>query len=200
MRDWDQRQRLCHAHPAHRAPMLKDAFWQMHCELELARPQRFEIESRIAYDRFYRFLERTWMWQQLPPAIVLFALGGWGWVFWGICLRVAVSLTGHWLVGHLAHRRGPMDWKIEGLPVQGHNVPRVRLVTFGECWHNNNHAFPDSALLGTEPGQADPGFWLIRTLEWLGLARDVKTPATARRRDGLRRVASPAAPSPPARA
>jgi len=26
MRDWHQRQRLCHAHPAHRAPMLKDAF------------------------------------------------------------------------------------------------------------------------------------------------------------------------------
>ena len=49
----------------------------LHCELRLAHPPRLDIEARIANDRFYRFLERTWMAQQLPPALALYALGGW---------------------------------------------------------------------------------------------------------------------------
>jgi len=65
----------------------------------------------------HRLLETTWMAQQLPVALVLFALGGWAWVIWGVCLRVAISLTGHWLIGHLAHTRGPQTWVIEGLAV-----------------------------------------------------------------------------------
>jgi len=53
---------------------------------------------------------------------------------------------------------------------------------------HSHHAFPDSAKLGIEPGQVDPGWWLVRVLEWLGLAADVQTPAKVCRRKGLRRV------------
>ena len=126
----------------------------------------------------------------LPLALILFALGGWGWVLWGICLRVAVSLIGHWAVGHVAHRRGHQGWAVEGLPVQGYNLPRLGFVTFGESWHGNHHAFPHSAKLGVEPGQSDMGFILIKGLECLGLAGDVKEPGSAPAREGLVRVAS----------
>jgi stearoyl-CoA desaturase (delta-9 desaturase) len=128
------------------------------------------------------------MWQQLPVAFVLFALGGWAWVFWGVCLRVAVGLHGHWFIGHLAHRRGALDWKIEGLPVQGYNIRGMGLLTFGEGWHNNHHAFPSSAKLGLEKGQSDPGWWLILAMRRLGLARDLKLPHSDPPREGLARV------------
>ena len=40
-------------------------------------------------DPFYQFLERPWMAQQLPWAILFFAVGGVPWVVWGIAARVA---------------------------------------------------------------------------------------------------------------
>ena len=63
-------------------------------------------------------------------------------------VRVAASVTGHWLVGYFAHNRGPRSWHIEGAGVQGYNVPYCGLITMGEAWHNNHHAFPGSARLG----------------------------------------------------
>ena len=80
-------------------PFLRDAWWQMHCRLALDRPPRFVLEPQIAEDRFYRFLERTWMAQQLPWGLLFLALGGWPFVVWEFAVRVAVSLTGHWLIG-----------------------------------------------------------------------------------------------------
>jgi len=38
------------------------------------------------------------------------ALGGWGWVVWGICCRVSVSVAGHWIVTYLCHNPGPGRW------------------------------------------------------------------------------------------
>lgn len=188
MRDWHQRQTECPPHPSHGAGFWRDAWWQMHCAFRLDHPPRFEVEPRVADDPVYRWMERWWRWQQLPVALVLFWAGGVGFVLWGVCLRVFVTLTGHWAVGHFAHRRGAQGWVIDGLAVQGFNLPRLGLLTFGENWHGNHHAFPHSARLGVEAGQADPGFWLIATLEAIGLAWDVQGPEDQPTRDGLRRV------------
>jgi len=50
--------------------------------LVLETPPNIRIESRISRDKFYRFLEQTWMAQQLPWAVLFYAWGGWGFVFW----------------------------------------------------------------------------------------------------------------------
>ena len=188
MRDWHQRQTTCPPHPSHQAGFWRDAQWQLHCRFDLDTPPRFEIEPEIANDRVYQWMERHWMAQQLALAIPLFLLGGLGFVLWGICLRVAVSLTGHWLVGHFAHKSGHQTWRINGLPVQGYNLPGLGLLTFGENWHGNHHAFPHSARLGVERGQMDPGFWLITALKYVGLAHSIQGPADHPARDGLSRV------------
>lgn len=188
LRDWAQRQKECHAHSSHESRFLKDAFWQMHCDLELQHPPRLELEKDVRDSAFYRFLEETWMLQNLALAGIFFAVGGIAWVVWGVCLRVAVSLTGHWLIGHFAHRRPAGKWYVAGVCVQGFNVPYAGLITFGESWHNNHHAFPSSAKLGLEPGQADPGWWFIMILQALGLAGDIKTPETLPQRPEVLRL------------
>jgi stearoyl-CoA desaturase (delta-9 desaturase) len=188
LRDWHQRQRQCPDHPAHRAGFWRDAWWQLHCRYALTRPPVFVIEPRRADDPFLRFLEATWMVQQLPLAVVLYAFGGWAWVIWGIPVRVSVSLIGHWAIGHYSHRQGHQGWVIDGLPVQGYNLPRFAWLTFGESWHGNHHAFPHSALLGAEAGQADPGFWFVRVLEVLGMATEVRLPESEPPRKGLKRA------------
>ncbi|HEX5688529.1 MAG TPA: acyl-CoA desaturase, partial [Roseiflexaceae bacterium] len=162
MRDWAQRQAACHDYFCHRKSFWHDAWWQLHCELKLARPPAFKLEPRVARDRVYDWMERTWMLQQLPWAVLFVALGGWSWIVWGVCARVSVCVIGHWLVGHFAHRKGPQSWIVEGAVAQGHNVRIAGLISMGESWHNNHHAFPGSAKLGLFPGQVDPGWWMIR--------------------------------------
>jgi fatty-acid desaturase len=188
IRDWAQRQTECHDLYAHRRGFFQDAWWQMHCIVKLDHPPRFVIEPEIADDRVYQFIEKYWMLQQLPWAILFYAIGGLPWVIWGIALRVTVSLTGHWLIGHFAHRRGHQGWVVDGVAVQGYNIPYVSLLTFGESHHGNHHAFPGSAKLGVENGQIDPGWWLIKTLEFMGLAKSVMEPAQVGEREGLRKV------------
>jgi fatty-acid desaturase len=110
-RDWAQRQSICHDYSCHRAGFWRDAWWQLHCRLVLTHPPEFRLEPRLAADRFYAFVERTWMWQQLPWAMLFFVIGGWGWLVWGICVRVSVCVTGHWLIGHFSHRKGGHRWR-----------------------------------------------------------------------------------------
>ena len=176
IRDWAQRKPSCHPYLAHRSSMLRDGWWQLHCDLKFDHPPELVVERRTANDRFYRFLERTWMAQQLPWAALFYFLGGIPWVVWGIAVRVALSVTGHWLVGYFAHNQGPRSWHIEGAGVQGYNVPYCGLVTMGEAWHNNHHAFPGSARLGIKEGEWDPGWWVLCGLERAGLVWGLKTP------------------------
>ncbi len=177
LRDFAQRQARCHAYLRHGGGMLTDAWWQLHCELALARPPAIDIEASIANDRFYRFLEYSWMLQQLPVALLFYWWGGWAFVYWGVCARVAAGVAGHWLIGYLAHNHGALHVTVRGAAVQGRNIRFTSLLTMGECWHNNHHAYPGSARLGLRPGEWDPGWWTLRLLERAGLVWDLVLPA-----------------------
>lgn len=177
LRDWAQRHPECHDYFAHRQDFWTDAWWQLNCEIRLAAPPRMRLIGECENSRFYALLERTWMWQQLPWAIMFFAIGGWSWVFWGVCLRVTTGVTGHWFVGHFAHREGERTWHVNGTGVQGYNIRIAALVSFGEAWHNNHHAFPDSARFAHRPGEVDLGWWVLRSLERMGLASNLVIPA-----------------------
>jgi stearoyl-CoA desaturase (delta-9 desaturase) len=190
LRDWAQRQGDCHDFFAPRGGFWRDAWRQLHCELRLDRPPVFRLEPRVAGDRVHAVLERYWMAQQLPWALLFFAIGGMPWLVWGICARVAVCVTGHWLVGHFAHREGGQTWLVEGACVQGYDVGIAGLISMGESWHNNHHAFPGSAKLGLEPGQADLGWVLLLALERLGLAWGFVLPEQLPHRPSLRRLAA----------
>jgi stearoyl-CoA desaturase (Delta-9 desaturase) len=186
LRDWAQRQTDCHPYLRHGQGFWKDGWWQLHCDLVLEQPPEFRAEPRVAGDRVLIFMERTWMWQQLPWAVLLFWLGGLPWVVWGISARIAVSVTGHWLVGYFAHNRGERDWHVEGAAVQGFNIPAAAYLTMGESWHNNHHAYPGSALLGLHENQLDPGWWVLTRLHDLGLVWSIRLPENLPQRSELK--------------
>ncbi|WP_327857764.1 acyl-CoA desaturase [Acinetobacter guillouiae] len=183
-RDWAQRQPQCHPYFSHQSSFLKDGFWQIHCDIVLKHPPVFKEES-ILDTQFYRFMEKTWMLQQLPLALILYLIGGVEWVIWGTCLRVAISVTGHWLIGYFAHNSGHRSWHVNGAGVQGYNIKFCGLITMGECWHNNHHAFPGSAKLGLEKGQSDPGWWVLIILSKIGLVKNLKLVADLEERQEL---------------
>ena len=176
LRDYAQRLPDCHDYLRHGRAFWVDAWWQLNCELRLAAPPDIRIEARVAADRFYRFLERTWMAQQIPWALAFYAWGGWAYVFWGTCARVTAGVFGHWLIGYFAHNRGAMHYRVRRAAVQGRNIPFTSLLTMGESWHNNHHAFPGSARLGLHPGEWDPGWWMLMLLRRLGLVWNLRLP------------------------
>ena len=184
-RDWAQRQPNCHPFLRHGQGPLKDAWWNLHCRLRLHTPPAFDPGPGIADDRFYQFLQRTWMLQQLPLALVLYAIGGGPWVVWGICVRVTVGVSMHWFVGYICHTHGPQSWLVDEGAIQAHNVPWAALPSMGESWHNNHHAFPASARHGLYPGQTDIGYQFVLLLERLGLAWNIQTPEVLPTRAGI---------------
>jgi len=184
-RDWAQRQSDCHWFLRHEKALLVDGFYYLHFRLKLDRPPGFDPGPGIGDDPFYRFLDRYWMFQQLPVAVLLYALGGWPWVVWGVVVRVAACTTMHWYISYFAHTRGPQDWTVDGAVIQAYNVPLMAIPTMGESWHSNHHAFPSSARHGLYPGQIDLGYRFIQLLELLGLARNVKLPSRLPARPGI---------------
>lgn len=193
LRDYAQRLPVCHDYLRHGREFWVDAWWQLHCELRLSAPPAVRIESAIAGDRFYGWLERTWMAQQLPWALLFYAWGGWGFVFWGVCARVTAGVFGHWLIGYFAHNQGGMHIGVRGAAVQGRNIPFTSLLTMGESWHNNHHAFPGSARLGLFAGEWDPGWWMLMLLRRLGLVWGLRLPPDLKTRPELEAMDSPAA-------
>jgi len=192
LRDFAQRQADCHPFLRHGRSFWADGWWQLHCRLDLDQPPQLTVAPRIDNDWFYCWLERTWMLQQVPPALLLYLAGGWAFVIWGSCARITAAVTGHWLVGHFAHNHGGMHHVVDGAAVQGRNVQFASLLTMGESWHNNHHAFPGSAKLGLHAGEWDPGWWVLLGLGKLGLVWGCRLPADLPARAELRRIDGPA--------
>lgn len=186
IRDWAQREPACHDFFSHRASFLRDAFWQLNCRFEFAEPPTVHIEDDVANDRFYRFLDRTWILQQVPVGMLVYAVGGLPWVIWGIFGRVFFGVAGHWTVTYLTHNPGPGRWTIPTAGVQASNLPGYGLITMGECWHNNHHAFPESARIGLHADEFDPGWAVIRFFERRGWAWNIGEPRAERARSDLK--------------
>ncbi len=113
IRDWAQRQPDCHAFLRHGGGLWKDGWWNLHCGLLLDNPPHFDPGPGIGDDPFYRFIQRTWMLQQIPVAALLVWAGGMPWLIWGVVVRVMIGVHMHWLVGYLCHTAGPQDWLVD---------------------------------------------------------------------------------------
>lgn len=97
---------------------------------------------------------------------------------WGGAVRMFV--VGHiiWSINSLLHRFGTRPYQSRDF---SRNGGVFGLVTFGEAWHNNHHAFPESPSFGLQWSVFDPGYWVIRGLSLAGLAWDLRVPTAQRR-------------------
>ncbi len=125
----------------------------------------------LAKDPFYRWLNT---WHFLPVAvssIIIWVLGGWSMFLWAVCMRIVLGLHSTWLVNSATHLWGRRRFDIRD---DSRNTWWVAILTFGEGWHNNHHAHPNSARHGLAWYELDMTFMQIRFLEIIGLATRVK--------------------------
>ncbi|WP_410872118.1 acyl-CoA desaturase [Nocardia sp. A7] len=98
-------------------------------------------------------------------------------LLWGGLVRIFVLEHIVWAINSFLHMFGTRNYESRE---NSHNGGVFALATLGESWHNNHHAFPESPSFGLDWYRLDPGFWLIRTLAFCGLAWDLKMPSEQR--------------------
>ena len=124
-------------------------------------------------DKFHAWISH-WHWIPLSTlGVLLLVLGGWQFVMWGIFLRTVVGLHFTWLVNSATHM-----WGSQRFPTgdTSKNSFWVAVLTFGEGWHNNHHAHPQSPRHGLTWHEFDLNWYGISALRMLGLAWDIKLP------------------------
>jgi stearoyl-CoA desaturase (delta-9 desaturase) len=89
---------------------------------------------------------------------------------WGGLLRIFLLHHATFSINSICHFFGRRRFATHD---ESTNVGWLSLLTFGESWHNNHHAFPTSAFHGLSRREFDPGGLFIRGLERLGLAWEV---------------------------
>ncbi|MBI2046490.1 MAG: fatty acid desaturase [Parcubacteria group bacterium] len=131
----------------------------------------YDICTGTFFRPFNNFLFIIWM--QIAIGLILFLIGGWPWVFWGVFLRLVIVWHATWLVNSAAHYFGYKTYDLPE-PDRSTNCWWVGLLAWGEGWHNNHHKCPSSARHGWKWFEIDMTWWFIRFLEIAGIATQVK--------------------------
>ena len=137
-------------------------------------------------DRVVRIINRTFpLWVALGLLIPT-AIGGlvtMTWtgallgLLWGGLVRVLVVHHTTWSINSVCHMWGARPFDSHD---QSRNNVICAILGFGEGWHNNHHAFPASARHGLRWWELDTSYWIIKGMEMVGLARNVRIPAPQR--------------------
>ena len=95
------------------------------------------------------------------------------WLVWGGFFRTILVLHTTWLVNSASHIWG---YRSHATRDKSTNLWWVALLTYGEGWHNNHHAFQTSARHGLDWWEVDLTYLTIKLMSLFGLAGNIKLP------------------------
>lgn len=132
----------------------------------------------LARDRGMRFIDKMFLPMHIASGLLMLGVGYWagGWpmaaslVVWGMFVRLTFVLHSTWLVNSASHMFGYRNYETTD---DSRNNWLVALVTYGEGWHNNHHAYPRMARHGHKWWEVDLTYMMIRAMRAVGLVWDV---------------------------
>ena len=143
------------------------------------RGSRSRYAPDLLADPIVRFVDRWFvLWVALGLAIPFglgvaltgTIVGGLTGLLWGGAVRMLVLHHATYSINSLCHFFGRRRFDTGD---ESRNLAWLSLVTMGEAWHNNHHAFPTSARHGLRRWEIDLSAGMIWLLEKGGLAWDV---------------------------
>jgi stearoyl-CoA desaturase (delta-9 desaturase) len=157
-----------------------------------------QAESRkyakeLAEDPIHRAMHRNYLWFALGTLALPFVLGlaitgtlrgGLTALLWGGLVRIALLHHITWSVNSVCHFFGRRRFATDDYST---NVAWLALLSLGEAWHHNHHAFSRSAFHGLRRSEQlmDPTGWVIRLMRRTGLAWNVVAIAPERQEQRL---------------
>jgi stearoyl-CoA desaturase (delta-9 desaturase) len=147
--------------------------------LHTQRGARKRYAPDLIADPVVSFVDRTFLYWAIGGLGAAFGLG---WLIggtltaaltgllWGGAVRLLVLHHVTFSINSLCHFFGRRRFDTGD---ESRNLAWLSLLSFGEAWHNNHHAFPTSAAHGLRWWEIDTSSLLIRGLERVGLAWDV---------------------------
>jgi stearoyl-CoA desaturase (delta-9 desaturase) len=112
----------------------------------------------------------------VPPimlAAACFLIAGWPGLFVGFFVSTVLVYHATFCINSLAHVHGRRRYVTGD---DSRNNWLLAVLTMGEGWHNNHHAYPSSVRQGFRWWEIDPTYYILKGLAVLGVVRDLKTP------------------------
>jgi stearoyl-CoA desaturase (delta-9 desaturase) len=144
-------------------------------ELQRYVPDLLAERSLVVVDKLYYL----WVIASLAIPTLLGGLATWSWegallgLIWGGLVRIFITHHITWSINSICHVFGRRDFEAGD---DSRNNPLCGIFALGEGWHNNHHAFPTSARHGLAWWQFDLSWLVIRAMQVLGLAWNVRLP------------------------
>jgi len=156
--------------PVHRSFFYSHVGWIFDAKNNVTRVD--EVPDLAKYPEL-RFLDR----HQLMPAIVLAVIcflidGGPGLVI-GFFLSTVFLYHGTFFINSLAHVHGSQRYLTGD---DSRNNWWLAIITLGEGWHNNHHAYQRSTRQGFRWYEIDITFYVLKVMSWMRLVWDLGEP------------------------
>ena len=123
---------------------------------------------------------RYLFWAKAQPYLIVISftfgyfLFGWAGLFWLGAVRMVYCLHMQAFVNSLLHLKPGLPEGVDSSQNIWWLGP-LQVSAWGENWHGNHHAYPGSACFSRHWWQVDVGWYVIRGLEKVGLATNVRT-------------------------
>jgi stearoyl-CoA desaturase (delta-9 desaturase) len=106
-------------------------------------------------------------------AVACFLIAGWPGLFVGFFWSTTVLYHGTFFINSLAHVHGKQRYVTGD---DSRNNWWLAIITMGEGWHNNHHAYQRSTRQGFRWYEFDPTFYILKALSWVRIVWDLGEP------------------------
>lgn len=165
-----------------------DGFWYSHTGWIF--DGRWDVTRVDLIEDFNQYPELRWLnrWHIVPPvvlALLCLWIGGWSGGVWGFLVSTTLLWHSTYTINSLAHRMGRRRYPTHD---DSRNSLLLALLTWGEGWHNNHHFFQGSTRQGFFWWEIDITYYVLRSLQAVGLVWDMREPPQALINDPKRRI------------
>lgn len=155
---------------------LQDGFWWSHLGWILSTRHNdtdfAQIQDLAKYPEI-RWLNRYWVVPPILLGISLYVFGGSPAFFWGFALSTVLLWHGTFTINSLSHVFGERRYATTDT---SRNNWLLALITLGEGWHNNHHAYQSSTCQGFYWWEYDVTYYVLRCLSWIGVVSGMRSP------------------------
>ena len=120
-----------------------------------------------------RFLDRHQLLPGVALGILCFLIDGWPGLLIGFFLSTVFLYHGTFFINSLAHVHGDQRYVTGD---DSRNNWWLAVITLGEGWHNNHHAYQRSTRQGFRWYEIDITYYALKTMSWVGLVWDLGEP------------------------